>query len=181
MSSNLLEALKNLRKNLHNVGSLNNWGHDVINQGAKVIDANIDNFCLVTLGFSTEGERTAKALDNMATKTPYMVATPEDYMEGYETISSFFNAVGERARIVKLETGRRFECSNVDFEDKDLATNPLKNGQVVHYNATSKKFIISNKTSSGMGDYGTAGNKFVLVDKDCVAVDGIQVYRFEVA
>lgn len=181
MSSNLLEALKNLRKNLHNVGSLNNWGHDVINQGAKIDGGNIDNFCLVTLEFNTNGERIAKALAATTNATPYMVATPEDYMEGYETISSFFNADGERARIVKLETGRRFECSNVSFEDQDLTANPLKNGQLVHYDATTKQFVISNKTKTGGANYSTAGNKFVLVDKDCVVLDGIQVYRFEVA
>ena len=181
MSSNILETLKNLRNNLHNVGSLNNWGHDVINQGAKIAGANIDNWCLVTLGFDENGERIATALANTTDATPYIVATPEDYMKEYETISSFFNAVDERARIVKLETGRRFECSNVSFEDADLGTNPLKNGQLVHYDATTKKFVISNKTALGGEGYATAGNKYVLVDKDCVVLDGIQVYRFEVA
>ena len=87
MSSNVLEALKNLRSNLHNVGSLNNWGKTVLNQGA-VAKEKMDNFTLVTLGFNANGEREASLLtDN--TKKGYLVASPEEYVREYESISSF--------------------------------------------------------------------------------------------
>lgn len=190
MSSNVLEALKNLRSNLHNVGSLNNWGKTVLNQGA-IAKEKMDNFTLVTLEFNaTSGEREAAPLADNA-KKGYLVASPEEYMREYESISSFFNGKGERVRVVTLEPGVRFECSNVDFNKKtgDAPTDghPLKNGQHAHYDHTSKKFIISNdaaavpSTNTNMHTgYQNAVNKVVLVDKDCTSIDGQTVYRFEV-
>lgn len=179
MSSNILKALSTLRQNLHNVGSLNNWGKKVLNQGA-VAATDMDNFTLVTLDFNAKGERQATLLADNGVKG-YLVATPEDYMQQYETISSFFNAQGERVRIVTLEQGARFECSNVDFHQADLGQNPLKNGQVAHYDQATKKIIISNAQGGGQhGGYAGAANKFYLVDKDCVSIDGQTVYRFEV-
>lgn len=180
MSSNVLQAIKDLRKNLHNVGSLNNWSKKVLNQGAKVDKAAIDNFELVELDFNTAGERICKSLSDNANKG-YLVATPEDYMSEYESISSFFNDIGEMARIVKLEEGMRFECSNFVAAESNTATHPIKNGQKVHYDKTAKKFKISNNNSGASdGGYSTAANKFLLVDKDCVSIDGQTVYRFEV-
>ena len=160
MSSNVLQAIKNLRKNLHNVGSLNNWSKKVLNQGAKVDKAAIDNFELVELDFNTAGERICKSLTNSTIKG-YLVATPEDYMSGYESISSFFNDIGEMARIVKLEEGMRFECSNFVGANTDLATKPIKNG-------------------SDDSAYGTAANQFIVVDANCVSIDGQPIIRFEV-
>ena len=179
MSSNVLQAIKNLRKNLHNVGSLNNWSKKVLNQGAKVDTAAVDNFTLVELKFNNVGERICKALPNSTTKG-YLVATPEDYMSGYESISSFFNDVDEMARVVKLEEGVRFECSNYTLENNDTNAHPLKNGALVHYDHDSKKFKISNQTTGGMSGYSAAANQFIVVDKDCTSIDGQQVIRFEV-
>lgn len=184
MSSNVLEAMKNLRKNLHNVGSLNNWHKDVLNQGAKVAGANIDNFELVELRFNAAGERECISLADNG-NTGHLIASPEEYMSQYETISSFFNGVGEMARIVYLESGVRFECSNVSFHQEQNNAphpgHPLKNGQVAHYDSVSKKFIISNDNGGGQhGGYAGAVNKFYLVDKDCTSIDGQTVYRFEV-
>ena len=180
MSSNILNAMKNLRQNLHNVGNLNNWSKKVLNQGAVVINDDIDNFELVELGFSATGERTCKSLSD-STVAGHLIATPEDYMQGYETISSFFNGVGEMARIVRLEPGVRFECSNYSVSQAALDVNPIKNGQRVHYNHATKKFVISNAAGGGAdAGYQTAANKFIIVDKDCTSIDGQSVIRFEV-
>ena len=198
MSSNILEQIKNLRNNLHNVGSLNEWNKSVLNQGARVKIAGaapaltdaIDNFTLVKLGFGADGIRECEALAD-STEEGCLVATPEDYMQQYETISSFFNGGGEMARIVYLEPGMRFECSNVDFHQKTGNAphndHPLKNGQHAHYDHASKKYIISNHNAANPGGninmaagYQNAANKFYLVDKDCVSIDGQTVYRFEV-
>ena len=180
MSSNVLQAIKNLRKNLHNVGSLNNWSKKVLNQGAKVDTAAIDNFELVELDFNAAGERICKSLTNNANKG-YLVATPEDYMSAYESISSFFNDIGEMARIVKLEEGMRFECSNFVTAETDTSAHPIKNGQKVHYDKTAKKFKISNnKSGSNDSEYANAGNQFIVVDANCVSIDGQPIIRFEV-
>lgn len=180
MSSNILQAIKDLRKNLHSVGSLNNWSKKVLNQGAKVDTAAVDNFTLVELDFNTAGERICKPLTNNANKG-YLVATPEDYMSEYESISSFFNGIGEMARIVKLEEGMRFECSNFVTAENDTKTHPIKNGQKVHYDKTDKKFKISNnKTGSSDSGYDTAGNQFIVVDTNCVSIDGQPIIRLEV-
>ena len=177
MSSNVLQAIKNLRKNLHNVGSLNNWSKKVLNQGA-VAKTDMDNFTLVKLGFNAKGEREAEQL-TLSTEKGYLVATPEDYMKEYETISSFFNAKDEMVRIVKLEEGVRFECSNYVPADGDLANKPIKNGQKAHYDHTTKKFKISNGAADDTG-YANAGNQFVVVDANCVSIDGQSIVRFEV-
>ena len=179
MSSNVLQAMKNLRKNLHNVGSLNNWSKKVLNQGAKVATAAINNFELVELSFNDAGERICKSLSD-TNKKCYLVETPEDYIKEYESISSFFNDVDEMARIVKLEEGVRFECSNYALESDDTSAHPLKNGMKVHYDHATKKFKISNQTPNGMNGYSTAGNQFIVVDKDCVSIDGQSIVRFEV-
>ena len=183
MSSNLLTLLKNPRANLHNVGNLNDWNKTVLNQGA-VATEDMDNFTLVKLDFAATGDRMATLIENNNEKG-WLVATPEEYAKEYETISAFYNAQEERVRVVRLEPGVRFECSNVDFHQKDgnnpHANHPLKNGQVVHYDFTSKKFVISNdSTPTNHPDYAGAANKLVLVDKDCVSIDGQSVYRFEV-
>ncbi len=178
MSSNILKALSTLRQNLHNVGSLNNWGKKVLNQGA-VAKTDMDNYTLVTLGFNAKGEREATLLD-ANNKKGYLVASVEDYMKEYETISSFFNAEGERVRVVTLEPGVRFECSNFELESNDMAQHPLKNGALVYYKHDTKKFRICNQTAQGDGGYNAAANKFYLVEKDCVSIDGQTVYRFEV-
>ena len=178
MSSNIIQAIKDYRKNLHNVGNLNRWNKKVVNQGA-IAEADMDNFTLVTLDFNANGERVCEKIPNIITKG-YLVATPEDYMKEYETISSFFNEAGERVRVIKMTVGMRFECSNFDFEDGDLQAHPLKNGQKVYYDSISEKFIISNATPNGAAGYLIAANKLVVVDKDCVSIDGQPVIRFEV-
>ena len=142
MSSNMLQALSNLRKNLHNVGSLHNWNKKSLNQGAVVTGGSIDNFELVQLGFDqVKGERICTALADNATKG-HLVATPEDYLEQYETISSFFNEEGERVRVVRLEEGVRFECSNFMLENEDTTQLPVKNGMVVNYEHKNHKFNV---------------------------------------
>ena len=179
MSSNVLNAIKNLRKNLHNVGALNNWTKKSLNQGV-VANENMDNFTLVKIEFDpTTGERIAKHIANDQEKG-MLVASVEDYIQEYETISSFFNEKGEKVRVIAMEVGTRFECSNFDYESQNLVTNPIKNGQKVHYDKTSKKFKISNATANGMAGYNTAANKLVIVDKDCTSIDGQPIIRFEV-
>ena len=179
MASNFLNMLQNLRQNLHNVGSLSDWNKSVLNQGAIAAGGNFDNFTLVTLGFNQKGERIATALADSAVKG-HLVATPEDYLEQYETISSFFNEEGERVRVVRLEEGVRFECSNFDLEDPDTNANPIKNGALVHYNHADHKFVISNATALGAPGYAGAGNQLVVVDCNCATIDGREVIRFEV-
>ena len=179
MASNVLDAMKNLRQNLHNVGSLNQWKKKSLNQGV-IADEDMDNFTLVKIEFDpATGERIAKHIANNQEKG-VLVASVEDYMQQYETISSFFNEKGERIRIVATEVGMRFECSNVDYEDQNLVDNPIKNGQVAHYDQASKKFIISNVTPGGTVNYQAAANKLVVVDKDCASIDGQSIIRFEV-
>lgn len=183
MASIILDAMKSYRQNLHNVGSLNNWSKDVLNQGAIVKGGNIDNYCLVKLDFdAVTGERTCEALAGDA-EAGALIASVEDYMKEYETIASFFNAEGERARVVYLESGMRFECSNFTTDEGNLGDHPIKNGQRVHYDAASRSFLISNNRDgvTNNAGYNGAANKFVVVDAKPVSIDGKQVIRFEVA
>ena len=178
MSSNVLKAMKNLRQNLHNVGSLNNWKKKTLNQGAIAL-SNMDNFTLVELSFNANGERCADHIGAIGTKG-WLVATPEDYMEEYETISSFYNGQGERVRVIKMTPGLRFECSNIVLENPNTTQFPIKNGALAYYYHLDRKFVICNENPGGGAGYPLAGNKLVVVDANCTSIDGQQVYRFEV-
>ena len=178
MSSNLLKAMKNLRQNLHNVGNLNNWKKKSLNQGAIAL-SNMDNFTLVQVSFNAAGERVVDHIGAIGTKG-WLVATPEEYMQEYETISSFYNGTGEKVRIVKMTPGMRFECSNIILEHQDTTLHPIKNGALAYYYHVEKKFVICNENPGGGAGYPLAGNKLVVVDANCTSIDGQQVYRFEV-
>lgn len=176
MSSNMLEAMKNLRQNLHHVGNLNNWKKKHLNQGA-VATEDIDNYMLVSLGFNAvSGERECTRVVDVGTKG-YLVATPEDYMEEYETISSFYNGIGERAGVVKMDIGMRFECSNFLLEDENQ---PVNNGNPVYYEPARHAFVVANVTNGPIGRYQLAANKLVVVDANPLSIDGRRLIRFEV-
>lgn len=174
MASVIVQTLKNLTK--HNVGSLNQWSKDLLNQGAKVSGGAIDNYCLGTLGFNANGERIVSPLADQ-TKKGVLVASVEDYMEEFESMAQFYNEVGEHARIVYQTVGHRFEASNFELAD---SAKPAKNGQVAHYDITKKKYIISNGASNHT-DYATAGNKYVVVNVPDYTLAGLPVIRFEIA
>lgn len=176
MSSVLLDTIKNLGNTKHNVGTLNNWLKDVVNQGAIVSGGTIDNFQLVELGFDAKGNRICTAL-SASTVKGYLVQSAEEYLEELgETISGFYNAVGDRARIFVQIPTKRFECSNFT---KDDSAKEIKNGQKAHYDATTKKFLISNGTADNT-NYATAKNQYVVVDNNCTSLDGQPLVRFEI-
>ena len=81
MSSTILHALNTITGDKHAVGNLNNWDNEVVNQGAIVADATIENFSIVELGFDAlTKERNCKYLTDQ-TKKGYLIASVEDYME----------------------------------------------------------------------------------------------------
>lgn len=174
MASVIIQTLKKLTK--HNVGSLNQWEKDLLNQGAKVEGGAIDNYCLGELGFNEKGERTVKALADQ-TKKGVLIASVEDWMQEYETMAQFYNEVDEYARIVYQTPNHHFECSNFELAN---ASKSIKNGQVVHYDVTKKKYIISNDTTNH-ADYETAGNKYIVVNIPDYTLAGLPVVRFEIA
>lgn len=176
MASILLKTIKDMGKVKHNVGSLNEWNKRVLNQGAIISGGALDNFTLVELGFDVDGNRIATAL-SATTKMGYLLASVEEYMEQYgETMSCFYNEVGERGRIVILDVTDRFEASN--FVKADTGKE-IKNGQKAHYDALTKKFIISNGVSNH-ADYATAANTYVVVGSGN-SIDGQELIRFEVS
>lgn len=175
MSSTVLNAIERIGKEKHGVGSLNNWGTDIVNLGAVVADEAIDNWEVVELDFNEKGERICRVLSDVS-KAGYLIASVEDYLDDYETISNFFNAKGERARIVKFVEGKRFETSKYKLDDE---AKPVKNGQKVHWDVDAKAYIISNGVSENAG-YADAGNKFVVVDANGNYLDGQHTIRFEV-
>lgn len=176
MSSTVLNAINNIAKDKHGVGSLNNMGHAMVNLGAVVASEAIDNWEIVKLGFDAEGNQTCEILDNEA-EAGYLIASVEDYMEEYETISNFYNAKGEKARIVVLEKNKRFETSLYVLDDE---SKPVKNGMVAHWDVTKRRYVISNGASESAG-YAGAGNKFVVVDAEGNYFAGQHTIRFAIA
>lgn len=162
----------------HAVGNINSWKIDVLQNGAIVATADIDNFTIGELGFNSDGERTVVQLSGN-TKVGVLVAAPERrYIEG-ELMAGFYNAVGERVRVVRLKTGLHFETSAFT---KNSGVTTISNGMVAHFDVTSKKFIISD-SGSAHSDYAGAGTKYIVVatDTETTAIDGQSLVRLEVA
>lgn len=175
MASVILNTLKTLGQNKHEVGTLANWTSEVINLGAVVSGADVDNYTLVELDFDEKGERICKQLSDK-TKKAYLIASPEDYMPEFgEGIANFYNAVGERARIVKLVEGKRFDTSAFTKKANGSA---IKNGQKVHFDVATKKFIVSN--DSDHADYADSRAKFVVVEATGRTLDGKELIRLEI-
>lgn len=177
MSSIMIDTIKSLGKVKHAVGNLNNWRVEDLNLGAIVSDSAMDNFTLGELDFDSNGNRIVKPLTANTVKG-VLVASPEDYLKEFETISAFYNGIGDRARILKLVSMKRIDVSNFEGE-VEISTKAIKNGQKVHYDATKKKYIVSNN-GSDHADYATAKNKFVVVSADAGQLDGQDLIRLEV-
>ena len=175
MASRQLQALT--QRGSHTVGNLNSIKIKTLAHGALVTGGDIDNFTLVELGFGEDGERTVKQLSAVDNKA-YLIASPEARYLG-EDLVDFYNAEGERARIVILEEGyTRFDTSAYA---KNTDSTDIKNGQVAHFDPASKKFIIS-APGSAHADYAGASAQFVVVnaEDDLEYVAGKPVVRLEV-
>lgn len=151
MATELEKALNQYKK--RTTGAVNSWKVRTLSHGAKVIEE-MDNFILGELGFDENGERTVKPLSDVANKG-YLVATVERRYMG-EPIDAFYNAVGDRARVIYLDEGLRFETSA--FEGTDVA-----NGRFAHFNPATKKFILHDGSHA---DYAGAVDKFVVVNHE---------------
>lgn len=181
MGSTILNAINMTATDVHAVGSLNNWKKNAVNLGVKVDESldRLDNWSLVKLGFNQEGERVCLDLINSADPAQaYLVAAVEDYMDEYESIKNFYNVAGERIRVIKLEPGMRFECSNFEPNNPDITTHAYKNGQTAHFKVDTGVFIINNDVEHG--EYAAATNKFMIVDAEGNYLDGQKTIRFEV-
>lgn len=172
MSSNFLKLISEAGKNKHRVGELNNWNVKTLNLGAVAL-TDLDNYSVVELGFSAEGERTCKLY---TAGTPYLLCAVEDYVGEFETISGFYVGKDERARVAKLEEGFRFAVTKAELANP---VKPVKEGQKVHFDASANKYIVSNDGSDHAG-YATAKVKLVVVKADAGTIDGQQKIRFEV-
>lgn len=173
MATRLLKALTETGN--HAVGNLNSLKVKTVAHGAIVTGGDIDNFTLVELDFNSEGERICKQLSDVSKKS-YLIATPEARYMG-ELMSDFYNAEGERARIVVLEPGyTRFETSAFQLAD---GIDEIKNGLKAHFDTSSKKFLIHDGTHV---DYENASAKFLVVsnEEDIQYTLGQPMVRFEV-
>lgn len=179
MASSLLNVIKGTGKVKHAVGNLAGWNFSTINQGAIVEGADIDNFTLVELGFNADGDRVCKQLSDK-TKPAYLIASVERVFEFgvfTESLSDFFNAIGERARIVVLERGKHFDSSAYSL-NAGVVT-PTK-GMVAHFDVATKKFIIS-ASATPHADYATSSVKLLVVEvENAPMIDGLQTIRFEI-
>lgn len=175
MASRILKAMQEV--GTHAVGNLNNLKVKTVAHGAIVEGADVDNFTLVELGFNADGERVAKQL-SAKDKKAYLIATPETRYLG-EAMVDFYNAVGERVRIVLLEAGyTRFDTSAFSL---NAGVTEIKNGQVAHFDVATKKFIISDGASAH-ADFAGSSAQFVVVsnEDDMEYALGVPMVRLEV-
>lgn len=163
-------------KGTREVGNLNSIKVRTIAHGAIVTGADIDNFTLVELGFDANGERTATQL-SAVNKKSYLIASPEARYMGEELVD-FYNAVGERVRIVILDEGLRFDTSAFSL---NAGVAQVANGLVAHFDPATKKFILST-SASPHASYATASAKFTVVsnEADMMYLAGKATVRLEV-
>lgn len=157
MTTSILKAMTS--EGTHAVGSINSIQVKTLAHGARVIDAPVDNWTLIELsGFNDEGERLCKALTDK-TKKAYLVATPEQRFLG-EDIGHFYNDVDEFIRPILLEADyTRFEASNYTLNE---GVTDVVNGQVAHFDVTTKEYIISDASAPHL-DYATSAYQFEVV------------------
>jgi len=148
------------QKGNYPVGNLCSIKIRTLAHGALVDTADIGNFTLVELGFNADGERTCKQL-SAVNKKSYLIASPEKRFLG-EAMVDFYNAVGERARIVYLDEGVRFDTSAYTL---NAGVTQIANGQVAHFDPATKTFIIS-AAGTPHADYANAKAKFVVVSDE---------------
>lgn len=175
MATRQTQILK--QKGSHEVGNLNNIKIKTVNHGAIVTGADVDNFTLVELGFDANGERTAKQLAAKGNKA-YLIASPEARYMGEELVD-FYNAVGERARIVVLEPAyTRFDTSAFTL---NAGVSAVANGLVAHFDVATKKFILS-AAGTPHADFATSSAQFAVVSNEADAEYGLgkPVVRLEV-
>ncbi|MNF66338.1 hypothetical protein D3C84_481270 [compost metagenome] len=94
-------------------------------------------------------------------------------------MADFYNAVGERVRVVLLEAGyTRFETSAFSL---NAGVTEVVNGQVAHFDVTTKKFIVS-AAGSAHADYATSSAQFLVVsnEEDMEYTHGQPMVRLEV-
>lgn len=152
----------------HQIGQLNTmWTKHMVN-GAKALE-NIDNYLLVELSRNADtGELECKTLTD-ETKKGYLVTTIEEehllQTDGFnEEYVDFYNAKDEMVRITDVEAQKntRFETSAFSL---NAGVTEAKKGYVAHFDASTKKYIVSNPASAH-ADYANAVNKFEVVDVD---------------
>lgn len=176
MSTRILDALTTV--GTHAVGALNSWKIEVLQNGAEVITANIDNFTIGELGFDgATGARTVKQLSANATVGVLVAAPERRYIDG-EQLSDFYNAIGDLARVVYLKKGLHFETSAYS---KNAGVTTLSNGMGAHFDVATKKFIVA-ASGTPHTDYALAGTKYVLIETEdeLTSIDGQKVIRLEV-
>ncbi|MGG2091249.1 hypothetical protein AB1283_00600 [Bacillus sp. S13(2024)] len=166
------------QKGNHAVGNLNSIKVKTLAHGALVTGADIDNFTLVEVGFDANGERTCKQL-SAKDKKAYLIATPEARYMG-EDLVDFYNAVGERARLVIPEPGHtRFDTSAFTL---NTGVSAVANGLVAHFDVTTKKYILSSAATPHT-DYAGSSAQFVVVsnEDDMNYSLGLPTVRLEVS
>lgn len=168
MANAILDAIY-ANKVKHNVGTINtSWAKEYAN-GAVLTGGNADNYTLVEFdGFDEEGNRKVKPLTANTVKG-HIVSTVEEE-DIYRAIDAglsanytdFYNKEGDMVKVTISEPFLRYEVSNFEF---NTGITVAARGQVAHYDATKKKYIISSASTPHAG-YTAAVNKYIVVDPD---------------
>ena len=123
-------------KNVGSLVSMNKYIKDLAN--GAIFTEEVENFTLVELGFNTDGERTAKNATAGATKLYLAASVEQRFMN--EPLDAFYNASGERGRIVYLTEGLIFDTTA--FTKDAAITGEIEAGNVAHWDVATKKFIV---------------------------------------
>lgn len=174
MATIFMDAMKNHGK--HVVGNINSRTIETLANGA-ICTENIDNFTIVETGFdTTTGERTCSQLKAKGTRG-MLIATPEERHYEFELMCDFYNAKDDRARLIYLTEGKRFQTSAFALH---TGTTELKNGLKAHFDVTTKKFLVHDGTHA---DFADSANRFVVVGQESdeeFTIDGFELVQLEV-
>lgn len=170
MASKLLDAISKERV-IHSVGNINSGKVRTVNHGC-VAKVDLENYSLVKLSFNAEGEREMDYISALTDETYLVCASEEMYVVGgvKDSFSDFYVGAGEKARVIHLEKGVRFEVSNFEA---DADVTPAK-GHYAEWDTAKKKYVIKV-------DKPTADKILMVVEVEKASkLDGQKCIRLEV-
>lgn len=158
-----------VKKNVGSLVSMDKYIKDVAN--GAIFTEEVENYTLVELAFNANGERTAKNATAGASKL-LLAASVEQRFQN-EPLDAFYNASGERGRIVYLTEGLLFDTGA--FTKDAAITGAIEAGNVAHWDVATKKFIVHKGAHA---NYSAAKVKVIVLGTNTDL--GKEVIRVEV-
>lgn len=164
MATRMLDVLQT--KGTHEIGKITNLAKHTttVPLGGVITTADVDNFLpAVDDGYSADGDKQVKLVDDNTAAGRYLVFTPEFRPLGGH-LEDFYNKVGDKASLAIMKPQiTRFLTSAFTLNS---GVSAVAKGLVAHFDIATKKYILSD-AGSAHTDYAASGTKYeVVLDLD---------------